>query len=350
MPIPPGTFVRLKHDPVRAGILLDRHKRTAGARMVQVQFPDGHVKWLPYSALEPVPSAPPTASQLFAAGRFVAPDWLRRMLTRLRVTGRLRDVVYSMEATETDFYAHQFKPVVKLMNSPTDALLIADEVGLGKTIEAGLVWTELRARLDSDRLLVVCPKTLCQKWQDELVSRFGVDAQIADAQALFRALRRARDTRRGYALVCSMQGLRPPRGWDDDLPDQDVTGSARRDLARYLNEEGDGAPLIDLLVVDEAHHMRNPDTLLHRLGQLVNSVASHRLFLSATPIHLRNRDLHSLLKMVDPDTFEFERTLDELIATNEPIIAARDLLLRPDCSGAVVLEQLNHALCHEVTT
>ena len=51
------------------------------------------------------------------------------------------------------------------MSSPTDSMLVADEVGLGKTIEAGLVWTELRARLDCDRLLVACPKTLCQKWQ-----------------------------------------------------------------------------------------------------------------------------------------------------------------------------------------
>ncbi len=96
----------------------------------------------------------------FATGRFVHPDELRRVFTRLRVTGRLSDVFYSMEATATDFYPHQFKPVVKLMNSPTDALLIADEVGVGKTIEAGLIWTELRARLDYERLLVVCPKTL----------------------------------------------------------------------------------------------------------------------------------------------------------------------------------------------
>ena len=58
-------------------------------------------------------------SDRFADGRFVGPDWLRRTLTRLRVTGRLSEVVYSMEATETDFYAYQFKPVIKLMSSPS---------------------------------------------------------------------------------------------------------------------------------------------------------------------------------------------------------------------------------------
>ena len=349
MTIGPGSFVRLKHDPTRAGILREGDKHAADARMVQVRFSDGQVKWLPYSALELVPLAAESPSDRFADGRFVGPDWLRRTLTRLRVTGRLSEVVYSMEATETDFYAYQFKPVIKLMSSPTDALLIADEVGLGKTIEAGLVWTELRARLDCDRLLVACPKTLCQKWQDELARRFGVEAQIADAGALLAVLKRARDSGRGFALVCSMQGLRPPRGWDNDESESESgRGIARRDLARFLDEASDSEPLIDLLVVDEAHHMRNPDTLLNRFGRLANSVASHRLFLSATPIHLRNRDLHSILAMVDQDTFEFESTLNDLIATNTPIIAARDLLLHADGSVAEALEKLDEAQDHEI--
>ena len=350
MDIHPGTFVRLKRDPTRAGFLEPGEKSTAGMRMVGVRFADGQVKWLPHAELEPVPQAPEGAGDRFAAGRFVEPEWLRRSLTRLRVTGRLSEVVYSMEATETNFYAHQFKPVLKLMSSPTDALLIADEVGVGKTIEAGLVWTELRARIDCERLLVACPKTLCQKWQDELATRFGVEAQIGDAQAVLSALRRTQDTGRGYALVCSMQGLRPPRGWDDVAAAESAGGarSARRVLANFLDEASDGEPLIDLLVVDEAHHMRNPETLLNRFGRLANSVASHRLFLSATPVHLRNRDLHSLLTMVDPDTFEFESTLNDLISSNAPIIAARDLLMRPNASIGEVLEQLDEAQNHEI--
>ncbi len=344
-----GTFIRLKQDPTRVGILMDGEKHVANARMVEVRLADGQVKWLPYSALEPVPSETESLYDRLASGRFVDPDWLRRCLTRLRVTGRLSEVVYSMEATETDFYAYQFKPVIKLMNSPTDALLIADEVGLGKTIEAGLIWTELRARLDCDRLLVICPKTLCQKWQDELARRFGVEAQIADARTLLDTMRRSRETGRGYAVVCSMQGLRPPRGWEGEgTVNTFVPGSARRNLARFLDEAGDGDPLVDLLVVDEAHHMRNPKTLLNRFGRLATSVASHRVFLSATPIHLRNRDLHSILTMVDSDTFEFESTLNDLIETNAPIIAARDLLLRGDATVAEVQQRLDDAQKHEI--
>ncbi|MCY4357214.1 MAG: SNF2-related protein [Gammaproteobacteria bacterium] len=345
----PNTFVIMKGNPERAGILLTGEKNIAGSRMVEVKFADGKASFVPYSALEAVSNTSDSMYDRFRRGRFTDSEWLRRTLTRLRVTGKLSDVVYSMEATETDFYAHQFKPVIKMMNSPTDALLIADEVGLGKTIEAGLVWTELRARLGSDRLLVVCPKTLCPKWQDELSKRFGVESQIANAEELITALKRTRDNGSGFALVCSMQGLRPPQGWEDDEKRwDDKRNSFRYNLAKLLDDEGDGEPLIDLLVVDEAHHMRNPKTLLNQFGRLVNSVASHRLFLSATPIHLHNRDLHSLLAMVDSETFEFESTLNDLIDTNAPIIAARDMILNSKKSITEILEQLDKAQNYDI--
>ena len=159
----------------------------------------------PEAALEEVSAEFETLTERFSKGRFVSPDWLRRTLSRLRVTGRLSEMIYSMEATDTDFHAYQFKPVLKLLNSPTDGLLIADEVGLGKTIEAGLIWTELRARFDSKRLLVICPKTLCDKWQDELKNRFGVEASIVNAEGLLRfwKVRSIRIMRLLQSQVCS---------------------------------------------------------------------------------------------------------------------------------------------------
>ena len=340
----PGIFVRLKTDPTRAGILQAGERMSASRRMVPVQFSDGTVSWLPEAALEMVPTETAPLSDRFADGRFVDPEWLRRELARNRVTGRLSNIVYSMEATETDFYAYQFKPVLKLLNSPTDGLLIADEVGLGKTIEAGLIWTELRARLESSRLLVLCPKTLCEKWRIELGRRFGVIARIVDASELLELLSSSNAIGRGYAAIASMQSLRPPHGWDEPSDEVAKTPpSARRRLAQFLDEAPEGESLLDLLVIDEAHHMRNPDTLLYRLAQLLNAVAAHRVFLSATPVHLRNRDLYSLLRLIDPNTFEYESTLDELIQMNAPVIKARDLLLKPGSSNADVLERIDAA-------
>lgn len=330
-----GAFVRLAADPTQAGIVRDRTKSIAGVLHVEVLFANGAVKFVPVENLEPVSGTRQTVGDRLAAGRFASPSWLRRTLTRIRVTGRVADIIYSMEATKTDFYPHQFKPVLKLLGSPTDALLIADEVGMGKTIEAGLIWTELRARFECNRLLVVCPKTLCAKWRDELDRRFGVAARIVDAEELLALVSKHSGARGGFAAIAGMQALRPPRGWDGDDERSD-----RAKLARFLNESSDGDPLIDMLVVDEAHHLRNPKTLIHRLGELLNSVATHRVFLSATPIHLRSRDLHSLLKLIDPYTFQYERTVNELIRVNEPIIEARDLMM----SGAASPDELTAAL------
>jgi hypothetical protein len=67
------------------------------------------------------------------------------------------------------------------------------------------------------------------------------------------------------------------------------------------------------------------------------------VFLSATPIHLRNRDLHSLLRLIDPETFEYESTLDELILTNVPIVQARDMLMKPATPVLEILNRLNDA-------
>lgn len=106
---------------------------------VPVRGGDGRVSWLPLEALEPVPQGDHDPAELFRSGRFTGPEWLRRALARERLSGELDDVLYSMEATVRDFLPWQFKPALKMLASPTGGLLVADEVGLGKTIEAGLI-------------------------------------------------------------------------------------------------------------------------------------------------------------------------------------------------------------------
>lgn len=350
MSFQPGDFVRLKTDHERSGVVKTGEQVMAGKLMIPVLSPTGQTRMFPAEALEVVPTVNEDLTERFARGKFVEPGWLRRMLTQTRVTGRVNDIVYSMHATNTEFYSYQFKPVLKLLNSPTDALLIADEVGLGKTIEAGLIWTELRARLDCRRLLVICPKTLRHKWRNELRNRFGVTADLVNASELHDLLEYG--SRRGeeFAAIATLQGVMPPKNWNqpDDENADDNRGSSRRKLARFLDNASEEEPIIDLLVIDEAHHMRNPDTVYHQLGQLLNSVAAHRLFLSATPIHLRNRDLHSLLKLIDPDTFEYEKTLEDLINCNQPIVEARDKLLAGKFLKEEILELIERARSFEI--
>ena len=320
-----GVRVRLKHDPGRIGVLTGKTRVYGGIARWQVTFAEG-VRYVPADQLEEVAKGGDDPLDLLERGRFA--DWivLRRTITHARLTGRLADIIYSMDTTGTDFYAHQFKPVVRLMNSAGRGLLIADEVGLGKTIEAGLIWTELRTRYDFRRLLVLCPAVLREKWQRELRKRFGVEADILDARETLARLRRSRLGNRSasFAIVASLQGLRPNRGWDA-WDDNGVGASS--DLARFLDQKGQDDPLVDLCVIDEAHYLRNRETMTAVLGRLVRAVSDYILLLSATPIHLRSDDLYGLLNLVDEDTFNRPEAFDEILKANEPLVTVRDLVL-----------------------
>lgn len=308
-----GDLVRLKNDVQRIGTI---RQIIDGKRcFAKVAFSDS-VKQIPINQLELQPETPDPPEALLREGRLSPPGPLRLLMAHLRLAGRMGDIIYSMEATNTDFHAHQFTPLLKLLRSPTGRLLIADEVGLGKTIEAGLIWTELRVRFDHRRLLVVCPKALTAKWRMELRSKFNVAARIVDAAELLDALREEERAPAGFALIASVSALRPDR--------QAASGSARARLQAEL-EKSDGDRLFDLVVIDEAHHLRNPETMANRLGTGLAGRTNHLLLLSATPIHLKNEDLLALLRLLDPATYADRSAFAERVEANAPLIRAREM-------------------------
>ncbi len=330
----PGTIVRLKSDPGRQGVLTGKHRKQAGVRKYQVAFPEGKT-FQPDYELEVILDDESDWTSLLESGKFGRVRDLRRNLTHIHLSGRLANLVYSMDATNTDFYAYQFKPVLSFLDSPSNGLLIADEVGLGKTIEAGLIWTELRARYDARRLLVVCPAMLREKWCSELNYRFGVDAEIMDASELLNHLRKNKyEIPDGRGIVCSIQGLRPPSRWQDE---DGKVSSPRKALARFLDEQSDDEPLIDLVIIDEAHYLRNPESKSAKLGQLLRAVSDNIVLLSATPINLRSEDLFHLLNLVDPDSFGVKEVFPLVLHANEPLQRARDLALDLRSKGQDIL-------------
>lgn len=343
LPYSDGTQVRLKSDPSKIGMCTGRTRERGGVTMVQVRL--GSPTWYADYDLELVESAPPEDDEAIRVGRFGRAAELRRRLTHIQLSGGLADLVYSMNTTNTDFYAHQYKPVLCFLDSPSRGLLIADEVGLGKTIEAGLIWTELRARVDARRLLVVCPKMLCDKWRLELRNRFGVDARILDAAELAKELERPHPQfPASQAMIASMQGIRPPLDWEEEVDDD----SHRRRLAKVLREAAGKDPLLDLVIIDEAHYMRNPDTATHQLGQFLREATEHIVLLSATPINLKNDDLFSLLNLVDPDSFRFREQFQDVLAANEPLQRARLATLGKQDTPESVLAHIQEAQRHPV--
>ena len=332
-----NTQVRLKGDPTRIGFLTGRTKpgRRGRCERFQVKFPD-MTQWVPGDQIEPVPHERETPVDLLASGRLGRAVDLRRTLTHVRLTGRLADVIYSMETTNTDFYPYQFKPVLRFLHSPSNALLIADEVGLGKTIEAGLVWTELRSRFDLRRLLVLCPAMLREKWQRELAHKIGVRADIVNAKQMLKRFNDPETRMHGYAMICSQEGARPYRNWRDTKAS---ASSSTAQLAHHLQAHEHDDPLIDLLVIDEAHYLRNPNSQTHEMGQLFRSVADNLLLLTATPIHNYNQDLYALLQLLDADTFERPEDLQQILEASRPLVEARDHILT-EAPSAEALDQM----------
>ncbi len=227
-------------------------------------------------------------------------------LTRAKLLGKFANTLFSFRATRTTFRPYQFKPVLKLLQTGKARLLIADEVGLGKTIEAGLIWTELEARQEADRVLVVCPSSLLTKWTEEMADRFGFELTELDTKGLAQFLDRHRQNRlpRRHAYICSLERLRM---WDGVAELRDVP------------------PEFDLVIVDEAHSMRNSDTKSYALGTELAEWADNLVFLTATPINLRQEDLLNLLELLAPEDYGDIRDLEMRLEPNRVInrIAAR---------------------------
>src|SRR5208282_4148268 len=104
-------------------------------------------------------------------------------------------IANSFATAKTRFYPYQFKPLLKFLDHPGKRLLIADDVGLGKTIEAGYILRELQARQGVERVLVVVPARLTSKWKRELSSRFEEHFEIVGRSELLALTSRLRQGR-----------------------------------------------------------------------------------------------------------------------------------------------------------
>ena len=245
--------------------------------------------------------------------RVVDGDSFRADLALAKFFRDFVDVLFSMGASRTEFLVYQFKPVLQFIQQQSHGLLIADEVGLGKTIEAALILRELMARGAVNRVLVVCPANLREKWSEELRNRFSIELQdlrSADYRALRREFDRAGTWPTFYGIT-SLEGLR------------------RRDVKEVIQETGIH---FDLVIVDEAHHLRNPSTRSFDVGEILSDQSDHILLLSATPIQTGQSDLLSLLRLIEPAEFNAE-TLDELDVRLEPnryLNAALAVLAQPE--------------------
>ena len=331
-----------KDDPGRRGQIIRGPRKRSDGNIFLVRWADNRPSWAPEYSLDVASEEFDDPFKQLEEKRFGRINDLRRNLTFIQLSGKLANVVYGMDATNTEFLPYQYKPVLTFLESPSNGILIADEVGLGKTIEAGLIWTEIRARYDARRLVVVCPAMLRDKWDFELQSKFGIDPVQLNATELANELRKNKnDTRDNKGFICSIQGIRPPTGWRDA---KHANGRIR--LATLLDQLTESEPAIDLLIVDEAHYMRNPETRSAALGHMLREVSENVVLLSATPINNREEDLYQLLRLVDPDSFYTRDLFPQVLSANEPLLRARNRVLDSRSNGGQIIKDIRGAMRH----
>jgi len=202
-------------------------------------------------------------------------------LTREGGTGPER-LQQSLLSASVDLNPHQIEAALFALHSPlSKGCILADEVGLGKTIEAGLILCQLWAERKR-RLLVVCPAALRRQWQSELGEKFNLPAEIVDA-------RRARElARRG----CANPFERP---------------AIAIASYNYAAKESDKLRLVqwDYVVMDEAHKLRNSHRASNRIGSALRFALKDRrkALLTATPIQNSLAELYGVSTMIDEDLF-----------------------------------------------
>lgn len=226
---------------------------------------------------------------------------------------------------------YQLDPLVRALQMPRVNILIADDVGLGKTIEAGLVIQELTIRHRVRTALIVCPSSLQIQWQEQMRDKFGLDFQIVDRDFTAQLRRRRGLNANPWSsfprLITSIDFLkreRPLRLFRELLP-VDLQPTYPR--------------AFDLLLVDEAHNIAPTggeryavDSLRTAAIRLISPHFEHKLFLSATPHNGNKTSFTGLLELLDNQRF------------------ARGIDINPDSLAQVMVRRLKSELRDELPT
>jgi len=205
----------------------------------------------------------------------------------------LSDILYSYNTNRLIPEPHQYKPLIKFLNSENNRVFIADEVGLGKTIEAGMIYKEIDKREDLKISLIVVPSSLTLKWQEELFIRFDEWFEIYKTNQFLHLINEY-DSLSGVKhfkekIIISYHTLRDEK--------------VMKKLQKSFFE-------VDFLIMDEAHTMRNNGTSTFYSAEIITAIADHIIFLSATPVQNKLRIyliFYRYLKMTISKTLNFSK-------------------------------------------
>lgn len=285
-------MVTLKSNPEIKGMVFAVSE--IGAERKYDVFIDGHINSYFYEQLNVVNDAPEYEAVNIQA--------LQSYLSAFQLRNPSSQSLYSLNSARIDFVPYQFRPALKMIKSDTPRILIADSVGVGKTIEAGLILKEAQARNDIESVIIICPKPLVaeRKWQLEM-KRFDEEFSQIDGPALKQIISDAdRDgvwPDRANKVIIPYSILQK----EDVLFGTKTTKGASAHRRNLGLVDLDPEPHFDMVIVDEAHHVRNNNTNSYATVKYFCDHADSVIFLTATPLQTSDNDLYTLLNLLRPD-------------------------------------------------
>jgi len=223
---------------------------------------------------------------------FLSAERFRAYLSAIEILQPGMSSLYSINSARVDFIPYQYRPVLRFIRADRPRMLIADSVGVGKTIEAGLILRELQARKDLNSILIICPRPLVteSKWKNEM-KRFDEEFEHLDGDDLRFCI--SETYKDGVWPVKKDRVIISYSKFNKAIIDGDGKKISLNSL--------DPPPHFDLVIVDEAHHIRNTNTDAYKAVKYFCENAEAVLFLTATPIQLKSDDLFVLLNLLRPD-------------------------------------------------
>ena len=234
--------------------------------------------------------------------------------------------LYSLNSARIDFVPYQFRPALKMIKADEPRILIADSVGVGKTIEAGLIIKELEARSELDNVVVICPKPLVseKKWEEEM-KKFDEDFTPLTGGALRQIIS---DTNRDEVWPARYNKVIIPYSIMDSRVYEGDDGRHRQFVGLM---DLDPAPHFDLVIIDEAHHIRNGSldkekAYAYKCTKYFCDHADAVVMLTATPLQTGDDDLFTLLNVLRPDIVMDKATFNLMSKPNEFILQASHIV------------------------
>ena len=250
----------------------------------------------------------------------------RSYLTAYQINNPSGRDLYSLNSARIDFVPYQFRPALKLIHADEPRILIADSVGVGKTIEAGLIIKELQARNELENVLIICPKPLVteRKWELEM-KRFDEEFIPVSGQELRQIIS---DTDRDGEWPVRYSKTIVPYSI---LDSRTYNGDTNKKSKSFGLKDLDPAPHFDLVIIDEAHHIRNGSMEKEKAFEYkcVKYFCDHAdavVMLTATPLQTSDDDLFTLLNVLRPDVVIDKPTFNLMSRPNAHISAASSLI------------------------